>query len=345
MTTIQSSQSENKAHRPIVNLKVLIAGPVGGTGIKDELLNLGYQIVYVTPQSSDKGDIQFNYQYLEHEITYANEHGFDLLLALDEHSNKMGVAVRKSVDQDFVALSPNQLAALFTNLWSRDQSMPTTFFKSIFLTDLVEVIATKNGQKCRHFLQDEDVEKFLTHDEEQSRIVFASDQRIYYSTKTFTQVIQDLLTWQQNLISEGRTLYDELIDLYVQYGFYKQKKFSIDYVSKNQQTHLLGTLDMVRKNPASIRERFSIHWIVDYKRRKAVNQLTGKVMPLEEEKSDVLKLDMTNGSSLIFVPSQEKMTYYICVKGGLQTSEGFEEESKKLNEQILKMMGIVNQLT
>lgn len=344
MTTIQTIQNEVIPDQNEKVLKVLITGTEQDTGLSDELLSQGYQITYMTAQNLPKEDMQFNYKYLQQEIKHAKEHGFDLLLALDEATNKIGMAVRKSEDQNFVVLSQHQLSALFTHLWSREQDEPFTFSKSVFISDLVDIIATKNGQKCKNFLQENFVGDLQNDKEEPGQIVFTETQGIYHSTKSFNEIIHEFLAWQQNLINEGRTLYDELIDLYIQYGFYKQKKFFVDYVSDDQKTHILGTLSRIRRNPVSVINWLSIKWIIDYKKGKAKNQLSGKVLTLDEEKSDVLKLEMTNGDSLIFVPSANKMTYYISVREDLRTIDGFEDENKKLNDRIVKMMEVVNQL-
>lgn len=344
MTTIQTTQNEVISEQNEKVLRVLVTGSVQDTDINDELLSQGYQITHMTAQNLPKEDMQFNHKYLLQEIKHAKEHGFDLLLALDEASNKIGVAIRNSDDQDFVVLSQHQLSALFTYLWSRDQNESVTFLKSIFISDLVDVIAAKNGQKCKNFLQDSFVGNLPNDKEGHEQIAFTESQGVYHSTKTFKEIIHEFLAWQQNLINEDRTLYDELIDLYVQYGFYKQKRFFVDYVSDDQKTHILGTLSRIRRNPVSVINWLSIKWIIDYKKGKAINQLTGKVMTLDEEKNDILKLEMTNGDSLIFVPSQHKMTYYISVRGSLRNRDGFEEENTRLNDRILKMMEVVNQL-
>jgi hypothetical protein len=160
----------------------------------------------------------------------------------------------------------------------------------------------------------------------------------------FQGIIDKIIKVAGNLKEKDLTLIDLVIKLYREYGFYKEKTLVVDFKNPSQKEHVLHVMNEIRKKPNAILESLELTHLVDYKKGKSINLQTKKQLPLNFPPVNILQSKFADGTSITFVPEDEKVTYYISMKGINFNRVDFEEDNKNLDEKIIKIVQLINKL-
>ena len=98
-------------------------------------------------------------------------------------------------------------------------------------------------------------------------------------------ILCEMAAYEKN---KGRTLFDKLIDLYVQNGFYKETLISITKKGMNGQKEIADMMEGYRKNPPQTIHGSEVVQLLDYELQTAKNLKTGESGPITLPKSNVL---------------------------------------------------------
>lgn len=118
----------------------------------------------------------------------------------------------------------------------------------------------------------------------------------------------------------------------------------VDFVTPTQKKHILKNMDDIRKLVASARDRLGIIKLEDFKKGKSKNLLTQKELKLSDSGVDVVSIELEEGERLTMAPQDDKMYYYLSVRGGLSTPENFSETNQSANERMIQIMEVINSL-
>jgi phosphoglucomutase len=142
---------------------------------------------------------------------------------------------------------------------------------------------------------------------------------------------------------KGRLLYDKLIDLYVQYGFYKENLISITRKGMNGQKEIADMMESYRNNPPKKINGSPVVQLLDYEMKKGRNLQTGADWEIKLPKSNVLQFILADGSKISARPSgtEPKIKFYFSVNAPLNKAENFEKVEQELNGRI---QGIINDM-
>jgi phosphoglucomutase len=142
---------------------------------------------------------------------------------------------------------------------------------------------------------------------------------------------------------KGRSLFQKMIDLYVQYGFYKEHLISITKKGMDGQQQIAAMMEGYRSNPPLKINGVNVEQLLDYEMRKGKNLLTGEEWEIKLPKSNVLQFILTDGSKISARPSgtEPKIKFYFSVNGKLGSANDFEKVGKELD---MKIKAIINDL-
>ena len=134
----------------------------------------------------------------------------------------------------------------------------------------------------------------------------------------------------------GRTLFDKLIDLYIQYGFYKENLISITKKGMNGSKEIAAMMQGYRNNPPKQITGFDVIQLLDYDQQVSKNLETGENQKINLPKSNVLQFILSDGSKISARPSgtEPKIKFYFSVNTKLNNITEFEEKEKQLDEKI-----------
>jgi phosphomannomutase len=280
-------------------------------------------------------------------VKYAMEHDFHLVIAVDPDNKKLIVAVRENPEGKFQILNVHQLSILLADLMLQqsDNLKDGVFLKTFRITEMFERMVMKNEGKCINIFPDETVEakkQLLDYDE---RLILSVNDNQEFSLAgedPIHQIITYLLKEEALLRESDKTLFDKLIGLYQQYGFYKEKMLSVDLQQKSQYKHYNELIDSVRRNTPLSLNNCDIRLLMDFKKGKSKNLFSGKETKLNTPAFNGIMIILADGSSIIMELTLHKMNYFVSVRSSLPTKEHFDGTNSNCDKQIIKLLQTVN---
>ena len=285
-------------------------------------------------------------------IRKAHETGADLVMATDPDADRLGVAVRNSRGE-FVLLNGNQTGVLLTHYILSQYKEKNKYkgneyiIKTIVTTDLLDRIAESYNVKCYNVLTGfkffaelirllEGREKFIGGGEESYGYLpgdYVRDKDAVASCAMAAEVA----AWARN---NGKSLYSQLIDIYLEYGLYKEKLINIVRKGQEGADEIKAMMESYRNNPPEIINNSKVMRINDFETLVSTDCLTGSKSRIELLKSDVLQFFLEDGSKISVRPSgtEPKIKFYFSVKTKLESAGQFEDTEEFLNQRIADIL-------
>lgn len=341
------------------DLKIVFS-PIHGTTHKmvpDALRSFGFtNIINVPEQDVVSGDfptvVSPNPEEpaaLKMAIEKAEATGAELVAASDPDGDRLGIAIRNDDDQ-FILVNGNQTALLITwymvSQWKERGLLTGKEFivKTIVTTELLKEIALKNeigfydtytGFKwiASVIRELEGKQKYICGGEESYGFLPGDYVRDKDSVGAIC-MIAEVAAWAKD---QGKTLYQLLKDIYIEYGFSQERLISIVRKGKAGADEIKAMMQDFRSNPPATLGGSKVCLIKDYSTLKASNPLTGKSEQLDfPATSDVLQFFTEDGSKVSVRPSgtEPKIKFYFEVKTDMAAPEDFEAAAQTGNEKI-----------
>ena len=345
------------------NLK-LVYTPLHGTGnipARRILKELGFENVYVVKeQELPDGDFP-TVSYPNPEAAEAFELGLklakevdaDLVLATDPDADRLGVRV-KDKNGEYHDLTGNMSGCLLANYEISQRkavngSLPEdgALIKTIVTTNLADAIAKGYGVKLIEVLtgfkfigqQILGFEKsgkgsYLFGFEESYGCLigtYARDKDAIVATMALCEAAAYYKT-------QGKTLWDAMIEMYEQFGYYKDDIKAVTMKGIEGLQKIQDIMNSLRQNPPA---EFAGHKVVavrDYKADTIKNLETGEVTPTGLPNSNVLYYELTNDAWVCVRPSgtEPKVKFYYGVKG--TSLADADEKSAVMGKAVLDMV-------
>lgn len=349
------------------DLKIVYT-PIHGSGIKlvpDALALYGFTNVHVVAEQAipDGNFPTVIYPNPEETETMsiglkkAKELDADILIGTDPDADRVGVGVKNNKGE-WVLLNGNQTALLAFNymIESRKEKglskSNDMVIKTIVTTDMIDVIAKASGINCYNVLtgfkwiaslikQKEGVENYVVGGEESFGLMIGNEVRDKDAVSA-SAILCEMAAYEKN---KGRSLFEKLIDLYVQYGLYKEDLLSITKKGMNGVAEINAMMESFRTNPPQTIIGIQVEKLLDYELKVGKNLLDGSSWEIDLPKSNVLQFELTDGTKISARPSgtEPKIKFYFSVNTSLSEASAFEIEEKKLDEkiaQIIKALGL-----
>jgi len=337
----------------------IVFTPIHGTGIKlvppalrlfgfRNILNVPEQEIpdgnfptVKSPNPEEQGALQL-------AIEKAVENGSDLVMATDPDADRLGIAVRNK-EGKFVLLNGNQTCALLiyyilSQFKEKNKYEGNEYIiKTIVTTDLLEDIADKYNVEYFNVLTGfkffaeiirklEGKKKFIGGGEESYGFLpgdYVRDKDAVASCA----LIAEIAAWAR---SKGKTLYTLLIDIYLEFGLYKERLKNIVREGAEGAKEIKDMMKQYRKSPPKIINKSKVVRIDDYNNLTSTNYLTGEKSSIDLIRSDVLQFFLEDGSKISVRPSgtEPKIKFYFSVKSDLESADKYEESMAYLDSRI-----------
>ena len=303
-------------------------------------------VVYPNPEESEAMSIGLN---------KAKEIDADILLGTDPDADRVGIAVKNNKGE-WVLMNGNQTAVLAFNYMiearkakgiARSNDMVV---KTIVTTDMIDRIAAANGIKCYNVLtgfkwiaelirEKEASENYVIGGEESYGLMIGSKLRDKDAVAAVA-VLSEMAAYEKD---KGRLLFDKLIELYVQHGFYKEHLISITKKGMNGQKEIAEMMETYRSNPQKTINGSPVVQLLDYETRRGRNLQSGEEWEIKLPKSNVLQFILGDGSKISARPSgtEPKIKFYFSVNTALTAASEYEKTEKQLNDRI---QGIISDM-
>ncbi len=354
---------ENNALNPSVikkhhDLKIVYT-PLHGTGITlipRMLRQLGFTNVNVVKeQATPDGNFPTTpspnpeeQAAMKMAVDLAKQTDADIVFASDPDADRVGVAVKRP-DGEWMLLNGNQTLSVIiyylVHEWSRngklngDEYIIKTIVTSELPADIAKSVDVKVydvltgfkfiGAKIREL---EGKETFIGGGEESYGYMIGDFVRDKDAVAACS-MIAEIAAWAAD---KQKSFYDVLVDIYLEYGFYKEGLLSVVRKGKSGAEEIQQMMKDYRTNPPTFIDGEKVVRIKDYKLHEDVNLLTGEKQTLDLPSSNVLQFFTEKGNKITVRPSgtEPKIKFYFGVKGSLQNRDDFAQVNAMLESKI-----------
>ncbi|HAK1571682.1 TPA: phospho-sugar mutase [Listeria monocytogenes] len=276
-------------------------------------------------------------------IEYGKKFGGDILVGTDPDADRLGVAVR-NLDGEYEVLSGNQIGAIILHYLLKQKKAQNELpanaavLKSIVTSNLGTEIAKHYGAEMIEVLTGfKFIAEQIKHFEETGKhtFEFGYEESNGYMVKPFTRdkdAIQAVLAIAEvALVSkvEGRTLLEDLDQIYDEFGYYNEDLVSLTLSGKDGSRRIKEITSGFREQLPTSMGGFLVERVEDYLRSETTWVATGKTEAIHLSTADVIKCYFEDGSWFCLRPSgtEPKIKFYFSIRG-----ESKEESTAKLEK-------------
>ena len=347
-----TTPSEAKA-----NLKIVYTS-LHGTSIKaipNVLAKAGYTNVNIVPEQAEpNGDFPTvispnpeEPEALAMAIALADKIGADIVVGTDPDSDRLGVAVR-DLDGNIKLLNGNQTMVIMTAFlleqWKRNDRFKGNEFigSTIVSTPMVLELAAAYDVECKvgltgfkwiaKFIKDFPNQQFIGGGEESFGFMVGDAVR----DKDAVGAVLLLSEIAAQAKASGSSLYRELLNLYIDFGFYKESLISITKKGIEGANEIKQMMVDLRENPLKEINGQRVICIEDYQASRGKDFMNNEEFEIHIPKSNVLIYYLEDGSKICARPSgtEPKIKFYFSVNGVLDTIENAASVEQELDNKI-----------
>lgn len=272
----------------------------------------------------------------------------DILLGTDPDADRVGIGV-KDHHGNWVLMNGNQTAVLAFNYMiearkkkglAKENDMVV---KTVVTTDMIDIIAAKNHINCYNVLtgfkwiaelikSKEATENYVIGGEESYGLMIG-DQLRDKDAVSAVAILCEMAAYEKDA---GKTLFSKLVELYVEYGLFREHLISITKKGRDGQAQIAAMMDSFRTQPPKSLGGVNVVGLYDYEKKEAKDLANGQVCTIDLPKSNVLQFLLEDGSKISARPSgtEPKIKFYFSVQGKLDTAENFDAAWKLAGDKI-----------
>ncbi|MBN1986545.1 MAG: phospho-sugar mutase [Prolixibacteraceae bacterium] len=363
--TVSISPETVKKHN---NIKIVYT-PIHGTGVKlipAALKEFGFtNIINIPEQDVVSGDFPTvvspnpeEEAAMEMAIQKAYEVDADVVMASDPDADRIGVVVKNDKGK-YIIVNGNQTALLFiyyiiTKMKEAGAIKGNEFIvKTIVTTELIAEIARKNNiEYFDVYTGFKFIAEIIRELEGKKKYIGGGEESFGFMPADFVRdkdavsacaLMGEIAAWA---IDQGKTLYQLLQDIYLEYGFSKEKMKYIVRKGKSGADEIQQIMNNFRSNPPRELGGSPMKWVKDYSTLIAKNPVSGEEAKIDQKiTSNVLQFITQDGTKISVRPSgtEPKIKFYFEVKGELNSRGEFDAAEEKADakiEAVMKELGL-----
>lgn len=342
------------------NLKIVFTSLHGTsiTIVPEVLKKAGYKNVAIVKEQ-EKPDGNFptvkspnpeEPEALKMALELADKTDADIVIGTDPDSDRLGVAVR-DLNNKLVLLNGNQTMLIMTwfllEQWKKEGKLNKDSFiaSTIVSTPMMKIVAEDFGAQYFEVLTGFKWIAKLIKDHPSLDFVGGGEESFGFMVGDFVRdkdaATATLLACEiaAQMKSRGISLYEKLLELYTDFGLYREELISLVKKGITGEQEIKQTMINLRENPLSEIDGEKIVLIEDYQSSIAKNRQDHTEHTLDIPKSNVLIYYTEQGTKIAARPSgtEPKIKFYISVNTELDTVDNFDEIYNQLGEKITRI--------
>ncbi len=346
----------------------IVYSPIHGTGITlmpKALKQFGFEnVIIVEEQATPDGNFPTvvypnpeEKEALTLALKKAKEVDADLVLATDPDADRVGIAVKDN-SGEFILLNGNQTGSLLINYlltaWEERGKLDGKQYivKTIVTSNLIDEIAKAKNVTCYNTLTGfKYIGELITSLQGKATFIGGGEESYGYLVGELVRdkdaivsgaFISEMTAFYKD---KGSSLFEALVDTYLQYGFYKEKLISVTKKGQSGAAEIKAMMAKYRENPPATLAGVKVAALKDYEFQIETDLNSNTTKPIDLPKSDVLQFILSDGSIISARPSgtEPKIKFYCSVKTTLASKEAYPETDKALDtkiDAIMKDLGV-----
>lgn len=338
----------------------IVYTPIHGTGSRlmfDSLKLWGFDnIIHVPEQDVQSGDFPTvvspnpeNPEAMAMGIAKARETGAQLVLASDPDADRIGLVVRDK-QGNYQLLNGNQIVMIFLYyIITRNRELGRITgneycVKTIVTTETIKRIADANGVKCYDcYTGFKWIADVMRNHEGTARYLGGGEESYGFLAEDFCRdkdsvsaisMMCEIAAWAAD---KGMNLYELLIQIYLEYGFSRERGISVVRPGKSGAEEIAAMMREFRANPPKTLAGSPVTAIKDYLDLNATDLINGNVSKLDfPTTSNVLQFFNALGDKVSIRPSgtEPKIKFYVEVREPLKDAADYEATVEKADKHI-----------
>ena len=340
------------------DLKIVYT-PIHGTGmmlIPQSLKLWGFENVHCVPEQMVKsGDFPTvvspnpeNAEALTLAIKLAKSIDADIVMASDPDADRVGMACKNSKGE-WVLVNGNQTCLIFLyyiikNRIAMGKMKGNEFIvKTIVTTEVIRKIAEKNHiEMFDCYTGFKWIARLIRLNEGKKQYIGGGEESYGFLAEDFVRdkdavsacsLLAEICAWAKD---QGKTLYDILMDIYVEYGFSKEVTVNVVKPGKTGADEIKAIMDKLRTCPPKELGGSEVVLVKDYQTLKATDN-NGNVTPLDmPQTSNVLQFFTADHTKVSVRPSgtEPKIKFYMEVKGEMACPKCYDSANELATEKV-----------
>jgi phosphoglucomutase len=336
----------------------IVYTPLHGTSVKlipDLLEDAGYSNVHIVKEQAVpdgnfptvKSPNPEEPEALSMAVALADHLDADIVVGTDPDADRLGVAVRNG-NGIMTLLNGNQTMIIMTNFlleeWKKQGKLDGKQFigSTIVSTPMMQELASAYGIECKvgltgfkwiaKMIVDFPEQEFIGGGEESFGYMVGDAVRDKDAI-TSTLLLAEIAAQAK---ANASSLYQELLKLYVKYGFYKEYLISITKKGQEGAAEIKQMMNSLRNNPLKEINGQRVVMVEDYQSSTAKNLLTNEEEGIDMPKADVLIYYLEDGTKICARPSgtEPKIKFYFSVNDTLDDVDNFKDVEAALDQKI-----------
>lgn len=337
----------------------IVYTPIHGTGVKlvpRILKEIGFENIINVPEQDEvngnfptvKSPNPEEAAALNMAIEKAKETNAEIIMATDPDADRVGIAV-KNEKGEYELLNGNQTGAFLIyyliKKWKEKGLLKGKEYilKTIVTTELIADMAKDYDIEYYDVLTGfKYIAEFIEKNYGKKQFIGGGEESYGYLAGEFVRdkdavmscmLIAEATAWAK---SQNKSLFEMLMEMYKQYGFYKESLVNLVKKGKSGAEEIENMMTNFRKNPPKTLAGSQIVKIKDYSTQIEHNLIDGKQIPIDLPKSNVLQFFTQDGAKISVRPSgtEPKIKFYIGVKSILCCANNYRKVEQGLNEKI-----------
>ena len=291
-------------------------------------------------------------------IEKARETDADIVMASDPDADRMGIAV-KNDRGEWILVNGNQTALIFIyyliTRWKETGKLKGNEYivKTIVTTELIKTIADRNQVEIFDcFTGFKWIAAVIREQEGKKEYIGGGEESYGFLAEDFVRdkdavsscaMMAEIAAWAKD---RGKTLYQLLTDIYVEYGFSREKGVSVVKKGKSGAEEIQQMMKTFSANPPKEIAGSPVILIKDFNNLEAFEPISGKKYKLEmPATSNVLQYFSGDGSKVSIRPSgtEPKIKFYIEVRGEMKDRTAYDKASADAEikvQAVMKSLGV-----
>lgn len=328
----------------------------GGTMVPRTLKELGFtNISTVAAQDEPNGNFPTvdspnpeEAAALKMALEQAEQVGADLVMGCDPDADRVGIAVR-NLHGELQLLNGNMTGSLLVyylvQRWKEQGKLDGNQFtaKTIVTSPIIKKISEQNGVPSYDVLTGfKYIAELIKNLEGKKQFIGGGEESYGYLAGDLVRdkdavlscvLIAEMCAWAK---SNGKSLFELLIDIHAEFGFYLEDLISIKKVGKSGAEEIAKIMEDLRINPPKSVAGSDVVYLRDYKHGKVTNFGDGSISETGLPSSNVLQFVTAEGTIVTARPSgtEPKIKFYFSVNGELKEKANYNQVKADLEMKI-----------
>ncbi len=338
----------------------IVYTPIHGTGIKlipRSLKNFGFtNIINVPEQDVESGDFPTVASPNPEEpaamamgVAKAKETGAEMVTASDPDADRIGLVIRDN-NGEYVLINGNQITLIFLNyLITRNKELGLLtgneyIVKTIVTTETIKAIAEANGIKMYDvYTGFKWIANIMRENEGKARYLGGGEESYGFLVEDFVRdkdsvsaisIMCEIAAWAKD---KGMNMTDMLEDIYLKYGFSREKGISLVRKGKSGAEEIAAIMKEFREKHPETLAGSKVTLVKDYQTLKQTNHSTGAVTDIDMPvTSNVLQFFTEDGTKVSIRPSgtEPKIKFYLEVHDKLKDAADYKAAQERADAKI-----------